>query len=45
MRESGKGGANVRLSTAFPKKFFDEKDKTLNESGIKKSETLIVEIK
>lgn len=37
--------ASVRLSTTFPKKFFDDGGKTLKECGIAKSETLNVDLK
>jgi UBX domain len=48
VKKEGKGASTssqVRLSTTFPKKYFDEPDKTLGECGLTKSETLIVELK
>jgi len=45
VKKQNQGCTQVRLSTTFPKKYFDEPDKTLEECGLTKSETLIVEAK
>jgi len=45
IKESGKIGSIAKLSTTFPKKVFDDPNKTLKDCGISKNETLLVEIK
>ena len=37
--------SSIKLSSAYPKKYFEDGSKTLEECGLVKSEALIVEIK
>ena len=44
-KKTGKTTSQVKLSGGFPKKYFDDPNKTLKEAGITKNEALQVEIK
>lgn len=44
-KEKNNYAATIKLSTTFPRKVFEDRQKTLKECGIAKSETLNVDIK